>query len=167
MENGQPPTDPYEVVLSDLRAKRAQIDAAIAAIEQIRGAGVAPAAAPNPAAEMNDGGAVRSGMFHGKSIPEAARELLELKKREMRNQEILDSLRAGGVTLTSADPVNTVGSVLNRRSKDVGDIVRVGRGTWGLASWYQNPQRFRAKSKISDDKEITEEGRPIEEKPVG
>jgi hypothetical protein len=40
--------------------------------------------------------------------------------------------------LNSADPVNTIGAVLTRRSNEVGDIVKVGRGTWGLKEWYPN-----------------------------
>jgi hypothetical protein len=40
--------------------------------------------------------------------------------------------------MNSVDPINTVGSVLTRRFAQVGDIVRVGRGTWGLADWYPN-----------------------------
>jgi hypothetical protein len=31
-----------------------------------------------------------------------------------------------------------VGSVLSRRFDQVGDIVKVGRGVWGLAEWYPN-----------------------------
>lgn len=38
--------------------------------------------------------------------------------------------------LTSADPVNVVGSVLTRRFNQVGDVVKVGRGIWGLKEWY-------------------------------
>lgn len=40
-------TDPYEVVLADLRAKKAQIEQAISAIEILRGN--APAMPANPA----------------------------------------------------------------------------------------------------------------------
>jgi hypothetical protein len=36
--------------------------------------------------------------------------------------------------------------VLNRRFLQVGDIVRVGRGTWGLKEWYPN-RSFKAPSK--------------------
>ena len=38
--------------------------------------------------------------------------------------------------MNSVDPINTVGSVLTGRANVVGDIVKVGRGVWGLASWY-------------------------------
>jgi hypothetical protein len=54
----------------------------------------------------------------------------------MNNTEVLAALKAGGMVLSSADPLNTVGAVLTRRSKEVGDIVKVDRGTWGLKEWY-------------------------------
>lgn len=38
--------------------------------------------------------------------------------------------------MTSNDPVNVIGSVITRRFKDVGDVVKVGRGIWGLREWY-------------------------------
>ena len=38
--------------------------------------------------------------------------------------------------MNSKDPVNTVGSVLTRRFGEVGDVVKVGRGIWGLKEWY-------------------------------
>jgi hypothetical protein len=38
--------------------------------------------------------------------------------------------------MQSADAANTVGSVLTRRFNQTGDIVKVGRGVWGLAEWY-------------------------------
>ncbi len=40
------------------------------------------------------------------------------------------------MVLGSADPLNTVGAVLTRRFKETGDIVRVGRGIWGLKEWH-------------------------------
>ena len=40
------------------------------------------------------------------------------------------------MVLNSADPLNTVGAVLTRRAKETGDLVKVGRGIWGLKEWY-------------------------------
>jgi hypothetical protein len=55
--------------------------------------------------------------------------------------------------MNSADPINTVGSVLTRRFKDVGDIVRVDRGIWGLKEWYPN-RTFRATKQIAAEIDI-------------
>lgn len=126
--------DPYDSVLADLRAKREAIDNAITTLESLRdgrlGVGAAPAAAhTDPPAED-------AGMFLGMSIPDAAKKLLLLRKRSMSNAEILKELQAGGLVLTSAEPMNVIGSVLTRRFNNVGDIVRVSRGVWGLKEWY-------------------------------
>jgi hypothetical protein len=127
--------DPYDTVLADLRAKRDQIDQAIAAIEAIRGGLGSPSgqqansSGPNIAIDA-------PGAFLGMSIPEAAKKLLASRRQPLRNPEIVAGFRAGGFILGSKDPVNTVGAVLTRRSTDVGDIVKVGRGTWGLKEWF-------------------------------
>ena len=69
------------------------------------------------------------------SIPEAARELLAAHQRPMSNTEIAQHLKASGMKISSVDPNNTIGSVMTRRSNAVGDIVRVGKGVWGLREW--------------------------------
>jgi len=72
----------------------------------------------------------------------------------MRNPDIAAAFKVGGLVLNSADPVNTVGAVLSRRANDIGDIVKVGRGTWGLKEWY--PGRS-FKKKVEQDKEEEED----------
>ncbi|MCA3555740.1 winged helix-turn-helix domain-containing protein [Aestuariivirga sp.] len=126
--------DHYAIVLADLRARRLQIDQAIAAIEAIRGGG-APSA-PNAPALPDQDDFEGPGDFLGMSISEAAKKLLKSRRKKMTNSEILAALQAGGLVMTSADPLNTVGAVITRRSKEVGDIVKIGRGVWGLKEWY-------------------------------
>lgn len=126
--------DHYAIVLADLRAKRIQIDQAIAAIEALRGGPVSQPPglnSPSPVDESNN-----PGDFLGMSIPEAAKKLLKSRRKQMSNSEILAALQAGGLAMTSADPLNTVGAVITRRAKETGDIVKVGRGIWGLKEWY-------------------------------
>lgn len=139
-----PASDPYEVVLADLRAKRDQIDQAISAIETIRGGAPSQSQRRASTSAASDPSPDAAGIFLGMSIPDAVRKLLGARKRAMGNGEIAAALKAGGLVLQSADPANTVGSVVTRRFNQVGDIVRVGRGTWGLAEWYPN-RNFRKK----------------------
>lgn len=136
--------DPYDAVILDLRAKRDQIDSAITLLGVLRGGitGISfdgPQATP-PAASSDD--VTYPGAFLGMSIPEAARKLLAGKKRTLSNAEIALALKSGGLALASVDPMNTIGSVLTRRFMKVGDIVKVGRGVWGLKEWYPN-RNFR------------------------
>ena len=140
--------DAYKSVIADLRAQRDQIDNTIQMLEQLSGMtvkadshGVRLVESDSDAALADDDGA-----FLGMSIAEAAIKLLGIKKRKMGNREIVDALVAGGLVMNSADPVNTVGSVLTRRFNQVGDIVRVARGTWGLKEWYPN-RTFKSSTK--------------------
>jgi hypothetical protein len=61
-------------------------------------------------------------------------DFLREKGRPMHVSKITQHVKAAGVTLNSGDEANTVGSILNRRAKRKGDVVRVGRGTWALTS---------------------------------
>lgn len=141
--------NPYAAVIADLRAKRDQIDQALKVLEALTGEG---AAIPNIPAQPHQSAGVQPmpngsnepiapGAFHGMSIPTATKKLLLMRKRAMGNQEIVDALVAGGLHLTSASPINTVGSILGRQYREGGDIVRIGRGVWGLQAWYPT-QRF-------------------------
>lgn len=142
--------DPYEVVLSDLRAKREQIDQAIKAIELLRGQGVAPAGI-EPARASGSEEPVMSGIFLGMSIADAAKKLLSMRKKAMSNADIAAGLRAGGLVMSpKTDHQNIVGSTLTRRFQHVGDVVRVDRGVWGLKEWYPN-RTFKASPKGNGD----------------
>jgi hypothetical protein len=149
------PLDPYEAVLADLRAQREKIDQTIALISSLRGiksstgnAGGTSSAAGSGASVVEDSGS----MFLSMSIPDAVLKLLSLRKRKMTNSEILAELKAGGLELTSQDPLNVIGSVLSRRFHAVGDIVRVDRGTWGLKAWYPG-RNFKGKATNGDKSE--------------
>lgn len=122
--------DPYELVLADLRAKKIQIEQAIATIEALRSGQPAPAS-PAPSENAPAQGSSTSvdgpGAFLGMSIVDAAKALLASKRKPMRNPDIAAAFKAGGLVLNSREPANTVGSVLTRRFSEVGDVVRVDR----------------------------------------
>jgi HB1, ASXL, restriction endonuclease HTH domain len=151
--------DHYAVVLADLRARRAQIDQAIQAIESIRGIAAsstaAPVSEPAPTQPENEAGA-----YLGMTIADATRKLLAARKRAMGTSDILAAITAGGLALTSADPINTVSAVLGRRFDKVGDIVRVERGTWGLKEWYPN-RSFRREAKVENGEPKPSTSEPV------
>lgn len=126
--------DPYDVVLADLRAKREQIDQAIQALESLRGAPSVPSKGV-PAVSI-DASIDTPGAFLGMTIAEAAKKLLAAQRRVIGNVEMAAAFKAGGLALNSADPVNTIGAVLSRRAQNIGDVVKMGRGQWGLPEWY-------------------------------
>ena len=151
--------DPYAIVLADLRAQRDRIDQAIQAIESVRG-GVSASQWQAPSSNGNHP-AQEDGAFLGMSISEATKKLLQMRKKAINNTAILAELRAGGLVLTANDPLNTIGAVLSRRFNDIGDIVRVDRGTWGLKEWY--PGRNFAKTPVKGTGE--EEVKPAKSSP--
>lgn len=141
--------DAYDVVLADLRAQRERIDVAIRALEQLRGVSPQPAAvggdsSPTPFTE-NDPGA-----FLGMTVVEATKKLLLSRRKALPNAEIVASLEEGGLVMNSVDKLNTVNSILTRRFKTHGDLVRVKRGVWGLQEWYGS-RNFKAKARAQDD----------------
>lgn len=150
-------SDPYAVVLADLRAQKLKIEQAIEAIESLRG-GLSPTTPSQPSStstqpkQVSDG----PGAFLGMSIPDAAKKLLNAKRQPMRTPEIAAELERGGLHLTSADKVNTIGSVLLRRFNTVGDVVRVQRGVWGLAEWYPG-RRFNKSATVKGEDSTKED----------
>ena len=151
-------SDPYETVLADLRAKRDQIDQTILAIESFRsGAATGTVKASATAAGAGSSSAAEGpGAFLGMTIVDATKVLLEARRQPLKNPEIAAALKAGGLHLNSADPVNTIGAVITRRFNDVGDIVKLGRGTWGLKEWYPN-RSFKKGGKDDADSDTTKD----------
>lgn len=157
--------DPYEAVLTDLYMKRDQILQAIATIEAIRGGNVRPMGGSTSAASDKpaNGSLDHPGALLGMSIVDAAKALLASKRTPLKNPEFATMFKAGGLHMNSKEPANTIGSVLTRRMAEVGDVVRVGRGTWGLKEWYPN-RSFKAKDdEKKDEKRLQPDGPSVEE----
>lgn len=155
MTTGHLTPDPYDAVLADLRAKRDQIDQTIALLEAMRTGTPVTQQPLDFSADVPPNGVVETaGMFLGMSIVDAAKKLLAMRKRTMGNAEILSELQAGGLVLTGADPLNVVGSVLTRRFNNVGDVVRVGRGIWGLKEWYPGRNFKQAAKAVNPQAEV-------------
>ncbi|MHC2521647.1 winged helix-turn-helix domain-containing protein [Bradyrhizobium diazoefficiens] len=151
--------DPYETVLADLYAKRDQILQAIAAIEALRGPTIGGVSSPSGTSSNKpaNGALDHPGALLGMSIVDAAKALLASKRTPLKNPEFAALFKTGGLHMNSKEPANTIGSVLTRRMAEVGDVVRVGRGTWGLKEWYPN-RSFKVKDdEKKDDKKPQQE----------
>jgi hypothetical protein len=132
--------DPYDAVIADLYAKRDQIDQAISAIESLRSGTASGPRSAVPAGKHGHAnqGVDGPGALLGMSIAEATKKLLTAKRIPLKNPDIATLFKAGGLVLNSKDWTNTIGAVLTRRANETGDIVKVGRGVWGLKEWYPN-----------------------------
>jgi len=121
-------------VLAYLKAKRASLDASIAALEAFLG--------PTPLEGVPDGVAVRlrnddepeqlgPGVFHGLSISEAAKRFLEITKKKQKTRAICDAIQKGGIETGAKNFLSNVYTTLLRNK----DFMRLG-SYWALAEWY-------------------------------
>lgn len=160
----------YAVMLADLYAKRAGIDAAIAGlIAASGGVHVAPADAPIPIIGTVDRQPTElpRGAFLGKNLPAAIKLYLSAAMKTQTIKEIATALRDGGVKSTSDNFESVVTGCLNRM-KASGEILRFKDG-WGLPEFY--PEHLRrslsqggaAKAKAASKK--TKKGKKTISKP--
>lgn len=127
----------YGAVLADLEARRDALDAVIAGVRALLGALGQPEIAPPG---VNGGISTRvtnapqdvvPGMFHGLSVPEAARKFLELKKTKQRMKDIVDGIQRGGIESTAGNFYSNVFTSLLRKK----EFIRIGK-FWALAEWH-------------------------------
>jgi hypothetical protein len=163
MENDQS-ADPYEAVLADLRSQKERIETAISLLESLRaggapgsvkttGAGVGASSKPKEANKPTMG----PGALLGMSIPDAAKKVLHSNHRPMSTVELVPELERGGVVMRASDKVNNLGSILLRRFYDIGDIVRISRGVWGLQEWYPGRKFPGGRAKAQNGTKVEEQ----------
>ena len=128
-------------LLDQLKARKAALENAIAALEAVAGelgdTGAMFGAAPKSAA-------IEADTFIGLNINQAAEKYLQMVGRPAKSTEqIAAALNQGGLSAT----VGSVSTILRRSDRGDSPVTRVGRSLWGLASWYPNrPRRTRQNS---------------------
>lgn len=137
----------YKAVLADLKGKRAALDQAIAAMEAFV-SGEASGVNLN-SGEPSVGVPIQPDTFVGFNILEAASKYLRIMGRGAKSTEqIADGLNRGGLNCTQA----SVSTILRRNDRSgEGDVVKVGRGLWGLQEWY--PGRPRRSNRQGSEEE--------------
>lgn len=135
----------YAVILANLEAKRAALDATIASIRAAIATGVLGQVGDIPPSAngggglyspMGGSGEIPAGAFLGKSIPDAAKLYLEIVKKKQTSKEIAEALIKGGMESSSRNFQQIVHSILDRTRKANGGIVKLDRSYWGLVTWY-------------------------------
>jgi hypothetical protein len=139
----------YDAVLADLKSRKAELEAAITAIEKITGQ-VSGSTPPS--------GGTGPHAFLGMSIPEATKAHLAATRRKQSTQDIMTALEAGGLPPSK---YSTVYAVLRRREAQVGDIINM-KGDWALSEWYPGYKRAKAKADLD---EAVEESNNIQSSP--
>lgn len=138
----------WAAALAEVEAKIVKLQTMADGIrEMMAAAGVAP---HSPSGGGPNGGGVRPDAFLGMSIADATKKHLENVRQKQSTQEIIDALQRGGLPPSK---YNTVYGVLNRRERNIGDIVNM-KGDWGLASWYPNHTRKAKKGASANGGEV-------------
>lgn len=120
----------YKGVLADLKARRAALDQAIAAIEAIAGGeAMVPPINGTPAAARE----IEPGTFFNLSTLEATKKYLGIAGKTQTTQQIGEALRKGSLVVKDA----SVAAILQRAVRDDDtELVSVGRNMWGLKRFY-------------------------------
>lgn len=129
----------YAIVLSDLKAKRAEIDKTIIHLENLSKMGILN---PNDAKQDID---KKEFMFHSPTISNLANMgvydativVLEKIGSPMKTAEIHEVLVENGKSFASSDPNQAVGVTLYKAVKQKNDpkIKLIGQGIWALSKW--------------------------------
>jgi hypothetical protein len=148
--------DPYDLVLADLIAQRDKLNAAIDAIQAIRGG--APSVTSETPRHPNGSGSakIESDSFFGLTVLEAAKKYLAMVKRPQKAATITEALQQGGYHFSAANPVATVGALLRRDDNAEGEVVKLPDGAFGLASWYKTRPRRTGRPDEGDSDEQPE-----------
>lgn len=152
----------YAAVIADLEVKRDELDRMIKNLRQMGGLSTAQKEVLSTEAKSENEVAAIGGdnPLLGMKVHDGVKVILANKRKPMSPAELVEALEAGGIILTG-NKTNSVGSILNRRQKQVGDIVSPQRGMWGLKEWYPG----RSFGKRQDEKDEASErnlpGMPI------
>jgi hypothetical protein len=122
--------------IAALEAQKTGIEETIAALRRYQALGIRGAVAAET--RSVDPSNIPDDAFFGLSIGEAAKKYLGIVKKKQSIREIAEALDRGGLHHASGDFVATVATMLRRHAAKDFELVRVGRGDWGLAAWYGN-----------------------------
>ena len=128
----------YRAVLADLKERRINMDLAIAALEVLCGEPTVVIGGTKESTSTE----IQADTFVGLNIAEAASKYLRIMGRGAKSTEqVAEALVRGGLAVTKA----SVSSILRKNNRTgEGDVIKVGRGLWGLQEWYPGrPRRSR------------------------
>jgi hypothetical protein len=138
----------YVAILNDMKAKRAVLDASIAALEAALVSGTLGQGAEGINSGAGNGGPnspgtpmdLPKGAFLGKNMTEAILLYLSAVRQRKTVREIATALLEGGIVSTSGKFTGVVQAKM-QGLKGSGQVLKFADG-WGLAEWY--PAGFRS-----------------------
>lgn len=130
----------YHAVLADLIERRKGIEAAIKTVEGI----IAQLGLTPGSGKIRSTQDLPSDAFLSLTIPEAAIKYLGMMRSAQSVAQIWEALKKGGLTHTKYAAVY---NAIFRRETQVGDVVKLPDGNWGLSEWYASNPSPRRKAK--------------------
>jgi hypothetical protein len=104
-------------------------------------------------------GNIKADTFYGKTIGQAAREYLEMRKASglgpATPREIYESLMQGGFQFETKVETNALVSLRNTMRKSSRIFHRLPNGQYGLLTWYPNAKAQRPSDDDDDESETT------------
>lgn len=88
--------------------------------------------------------------FFRLSVPEAIKKYLNIAKRPKTAKDITAALNAGGLTHQAKNLYATVYPTLMRMESN-NEVVRVGKGEWGLNEWYPSGRKGSQEEKTESE----------------
>jgi len=147
MEGRQDVSEPidYGHIVEKLLEDRADIDRMIAWAKRKEQEQAGEASLTTPAPQPGPDGLMRfprlaNDSFFRLSVPDAIKKYLNIAKRPKTAKDITAALDAGGLTHQAKNLYQTVYPTL-LRMEDAKDVVRVGKGEWGLTEWYPGARK--------------------------
>jgi hypothetical protein len=134
-------TNPYDAVIADLEARRAEVDSAINLMKRLKesvstwgGIQVPIGSGTLTETQVAESENIPSDAFFGLTIADAAVRFLDkwANRKPQATNVIVEALERGG---QKRSKYTTVYGILSRRAKKEGDVVNV-KGDWALAEWY-------------------------------
>jgi hypothetical protein len=135
--NKKTTTEGYNIkgFIEFLEAEKLKIDTAITSLKALSAVNLDMAgisSMPLPKNEKGKPPVIRSDTYFGKSFIEACVEYLQAVGEKQDTDQVVSAVRSGGVKISDS----SAQTLLTKRGREKKDLVRVGRGEWGLIEWY-------------------------------
>lgn len=148
----------YAALIEKLLEDRADIDRMLAWAQrkqQEEQAGVlaTPSQQPQPIAKPVNPiryTSLAQDTFFRMSVPDAIKKYLNIAKRPKTAKDITTALDSGGLTHQAKNLYATVYPTL-LRMEDANEVVRVGKGEWGLSEWYPSARKASTEEKTESE----------------
>lgn len=145
----------YQQLLAELEQERDNIERMIIWVkdrmEQADSAeAIGSSAKPTPSMATRFPRSLAPDTFFRMTVPDAIKKYLNIAKRPRTAKDITAALDSGGLTHQAKNLYATVYPTL-LRMESANEVVRVGKGEWGLSEWYPSGRKANQEEKTGSE----------------